>query len=500
MSNIYIQEPPTHGKVCLETSVGDIEIELWSRECPKACRNFVQLCMENYYNKTKFHRVVKDFIVQGGDPSGTGQGGDSIYGQPFKDEFHTRLRFVRRGLVAMANAGKDDNGSQFFFTMSPTQELQNKHTLFGKVVGDTIYNMIKLQEVEVDPDDRPMHPHKILRTKVLNNPFPDIEPRQSIQNLMDDDELQKEKIKKPKSKMKATKDYKLLSFGEEAEDDEEETLEIVQKSLSKKPKSSHDLLDDPTLCKDVGDLEGDVDYVKGDQKLDLDDDQESAINNVESIRDKLKKAKDEKSKKRKHEREADDPVDDVLEIPTNPEEEYEDDEVTKQKRRKEEIRKEIKALKKDLMKESFSDRNKSQEQKEDAKSKLQKLTEEEKANDLLLAFYAEKEKYGEKKKKILKKGSKREQQTMAILSNFKNKLFSVKTNENPTSTNKPIQDDNDDSDDDDNWMANSLNFESNDPVLAKDASTKDDDWFDIYDPRNPMNKRRRENDAKKSKK
>ena len=89
---------------------------------------------------------------------------------------------------------------------------------------------------------------------------------------------------------------------------------------------------------------------------------------------------------------------------------------------------------------------------------------------------------------------------MAILSNFKNKLFSVKTNENPTTTSKPIQDDNDDSDDDDNWMANSLNFESNDPVLAKDASTKDDDWFDIYDPRNPMNKRRRENDAKKSKK
>ena len=93
MSNIYIQEPPTQGKVLLETSVGDIEIELWSRECPKACRNFVQLCMEGYYNKTKFHRVVKDFIVQGGDPTGTGQGGESIYGAPFKDEFHTRLRF-----------------------------------------------------------------------------------------------------------------------------------------------------------------------------------------------------------------------------------------------------------------------------------------------------------------------------------------------------------------------------------------------------------------------
>jgi peptidyl-prolyl cis-trans isomerase SDCCAG10 len=116
MSNIYIQEPPTLGKVLLETTAGDIEIELWSRECPKTCRNFIQLCMEQYYSKTIFHRVVKDFIVQGGDPTGTGRGGESCWGTPFKDELHSRLRFVRRGLVAMANAGKDDNRSQFFFT------------------------------------------------------------------------------------------------------------------------------------------------------------------------------------------------------------------------------------------------------------------------------------------------------------------------------------------------------------------------------------------------
>lgn len=105
--------------------------------------------MEGYYNGTIFHRVVKDFIAQGGDPTGTGEGGDSIYGAPFKDEIHSRLRFTRRGLVAMANAGRDDNGSQFFFTLGPTPELQGKHTLFGKVVGDTIYNMIKL-EAETD--------------------------------------------------------------------------------------------------------------------------------------------------------------------------------------------------------------------------------------------------------------------------------------------------------------------------------------------------------------
>lgn len=84
MSNIYITEPATNGKVILTTTVGDIEIELWSKETPLACRNFVQLCMEGYYDDTAFHRVVKGFIVQGGDPTGSGEGGESIYGAPFK--------------------------------------------------------------------------------------------------------------------------------------------------------------------------------------------------------------------------------------------------------------------------------------------------------------------------------------------------------------------------------------------------------------------------------
>ncbi|KAG7168588.1 Spliceosome-associated protein CWC27-like, partial [Homarus americanus] len=132
--------------VLLVTSAGDFDIELWSREAPKACRNFVQLCMENYYNGTVFHRVIPGFIAQGGDPSGSGEGGESIYGKPFRDEFHTRLRFVRRGLVAMANAGPHDNGSQFFFTLGQTPELQNKHTIFGKVTGNTLYNLPRFEE------------------------------------------------------------------------------------------------------------------------------------------------------------------------------------------------------------------------------------------------------------------------------------------------------------------------------------------------------------------
>lgn len=103
-------------------------------------------------------------------------GGESIYGEPFKDEFHQRLKFVRRGLIAMANAGKDDNASQFFFTLAATPELQNKHTIFAKVTGDTLYNMLKLEEGFIE-DERPVYPHKIIKTEVLNNPFPDIEPR-----------------------------------------------------------------------------------------------------------------------------------------------------------------------------------------------------------------------------------------------------------------------------------------------------------------------------------
>lgn len=135
--------------------------------------------MEGYYDKTIFHRVVKEFIVQGGDPNGDGTGGESIYGEPFKDEFHSRLRFARRGLLAMANGGKDDNGSQFFFTLGPAQELQNKHTIFGKVAGDTIYNMLKLADGDVDHNERPFYPHKINKTEILSNPFDDIVPREN---------------------------------------------------------------------------------------------------------------------------------------------------------------------------------------------------------------------------------------------------------------------------------------------------------------------------------
>lgn len=101
MSNIYVQEPPTSGKVVLNTSHGEIEIELWTKEAPKASKNFIQLCLEGYYDNTIFHRLIPGFMIQGGDPTGLGSGGESIYGKPFNDEFHQRLKFSHRGIVAM---------------------------------------------------------------------------------------------------------------------------------------------------------------------------------------------------------------------------------------------------------------------------------------------------------------------------------------------------------------------------------------------------------------
>lgn len=114
------------------------------------------------------------------DPTGSGNGGSSIYGHPFKDEFHSRLRFARRGMIAMAHDGaSDSNQSQFFITLDKADHLNRVHTIFGKVVGETIFNVLKIGEVEVNGDERPLYPPRILTVDILSNPFGDIVPRDS---------------------------------------------------------------------------------------------------------------------------------------------------------------------------------------------------------------------------------------------------------------------------------------------------------------------------------
>ncbi|XP_025239675.1 peptidyl-prolyl cis-trans isomerase-like 1 isoform X1 [Theropithecus gelada] len=143
-------------------SMGIIVLELYWKHAPKTCKNFAELARRGYYNGTKFHRIIKDFMIQGGDPTGTGRGGASIYGKQFEDELHPDLKFTGAGILAMANAGPDTNGSQFFVTLAPTQWLDGKHTIFGRVCqGIGMVNRVGM--VETNSQDRPVDDVKIIK-------------------------------------------------------------------------------------------------------------------------------------------------------------------------------------------------------------------------------------------------------------------------------------------------------------------------------------------------
>ncbi|KAK6619362.1 Peptidyl-prolyl cis-trans isomerase-like 1 [Polyplax serrata] len=151
----------------LETSMGDVTLELYWKHAPKTCANFAELARRGYYNNTKFHRIIRDFMIQGGDPTGTGRGGSSIYGKEFADEIHEDLKHAGAGILSMANSGPDTNGSQFFITLAPTQWLDGKHAIFGRVsAGMAVVK--KLGLVETDKDDRPIDDVYIKRGYVKN--------------------------------------------------------------------------------------------------------------------------------------------------------------------------------------------------------------------------------------------------------------------------------------------------------------------------------------------
>ncbi len=133
-----------HYQARIQTDKGDIVVELFGDKVPNTVNNFVFLARQGFYDGTIFHRVIKDFMVQGGDPNGTGTGGP---GYRFKDEFHSSLRHDRPGRLSMANAGPNTNGSQFFITHVPTPWLDQKHSIFGQVVeGMDVVNSIPARD------------------------------------------------------------------------------------------------------------------------------------------------------------------------------------------------------------------------------------------------------------------------------------------------------------------------------------------------------------------
>lgn len=160
--------------VSLHTSLGDLKIELHCDKTPKTCENFLALCASGYYDNNIFHRNIQGFLVQTGDPSGTGKKGSSIWGDKFKDEIVDSLKHNTRGIVSMANSGKPNtNGSQFFITYAKQSQLDHKYTVFGKIIHG-METLDELEKLEVNEKTfRPQRTVKIESVTIHANPIAD---------------------------------------------------------------------------------------------------------------------------------------------------------------------------------------------------------------------------------------------------------------------------------------------------------------------------------------
>src|SRR3954468_7459018 len=143
-------KPGTYAR--FETSMGDFTVELFEAQVPNTVGNFVKLAEKDFYNGVIFHRVIDGFMIQGGDPTGTGRGGP---GYQFADEIHPQLKHTTEGMLSMANAGPNTNGSQFFITLTATPHLDGRHAVFGKVV-EGMDIVRKIGKTPTKAGDRPV--------------------------------------------------------------------------------------------------------------------------------------------------------------------------------------------------------------------------------------------------------------------------------------------------------------------------------------------------------
>lgn len=148
--------------VILDTNQGKIELRLMPDIAPKACENFITHVQNGYYDGLIFHRVIKGFMIQGGDPNGNGSGGESIWGEPFEDELSKKVQFDKPGMLAMANHGPKSNGSQFFITTGKASWLNMKHTIFGRVASG-MDAVKKIENIQKDKYDKPVTEQKIIK-------------------------------------------------------------------------------------------------------------------------------------------------------------------------------------------------------------------------------------------------------------------------------------------------------------------------------------------------
>jgi peptidyl-prolyl cis-trans isomerase-like 2 len=181
------------GYARIETNLGSLNIELQTETAPRAVWNFVQLAKKGYYNGVKFHRNIRNFMIQGGDPTGTGKGGSSIWGKNFNDEFDGPLTHDARGVMSMANKGKNTNSSQFFILYKPAKHLDRKHTIFARVVG----GLDVLQRLENAPvsssDNRPIDDIVMENVVVFVDPFEEFQKQKREKDAL---ELEREETKR----------------------------------------------------------------------------------------------------------------------------------------------------------------------------------------------------------------------------------------------------------------------------------------------------------------
>lgn len=471
MSNINSLEPQAFGCIVFKTTFGELELELFTKQCPKATKYFVQLCLDGYYDGTVFNRVEKDFIAIGGKLGTDDEDDDAanrIVSEKFPDEFHSRLKFSRRGLLATANTEKDRNGPEFFFTLGPAPELQNKHTIFGRLKGNSVYCLVDLNECPVDKDLAPLSEKKILEVIVVENPYPDIVARPDIVEELKNYREKPEKRDDVEYKLEPKFDLKTakkLSFYPESDDEDE-------------------------------DNDSDGDAVSASDKLDP-----SIV---------AKEEEEDKSNDRSEQTSSSVETKEIVNEESDGVEKREEPLLSKEEareRRLREIREQIRTIKKQFEIQSatkirtLSDRRKSKEQDSsiisDSKSNSSKQSN---VDDPDLAEVQE-------FRLATKKGRHRERETLELMENFKKKLKDTKASlKQPDSPvcNRTVSPSSalhgsvaaDDQAelaealelvDSDAWLRHRFDAPSDGTArLANSVDQKHDDWYSMDDPRSPV--------------
>ncbi|CAK9808925.1 RING-type E3 ubiquitin-protein ligase PPIL2 [Anthophora plagiata] len=222
------------GYVRLLTNFGALNLELHCDIVPKTCENFIRHCQNGYYDGTKFHRSIRNFMIQGGDPTNTGNGGTSIWGKTFEDEFKPNLIHQGRGILSMANSGPNTNGSQFFITFRSCRHLDRKHTVFGKIVGG-LETLNAIEKIEVDNKDKPIEDIVIQKAQVFVDPFQEADEQLAAERTIETERLAQEAAKS-KSDNKTGKNDILKVYrsgvGKYVKMDKEEKVEKEESNIT----------------------------------------------------------------------------------------------------------------------------------------------------------------------------------------------------------------------------------------------------------------------------